>query len=144
MAPRFAYSRRPIEENEDYMPCGYHLNLDEGIVTITASEDVPLADVKCVGRQMLADPQFDADLPHLVDLRGLQIAPSAKDSACFRNFILKEYRPNFSSSVAVVIDHTLDQQSLAGLYHLTCAMAKTELFDQYTQALKWLMRREFA
>ena len=39
-------------------------------------------------------------------------------------------------------DH-LDQMSVASLYHLSCNMPKTELFDQYEQALKWLMKNEF-
>jgi hypothetical protein len=48
------------------------------------------------------------------------------------------------ASIAVIIDDSLDADTLAGLYHLSCATSITELFDHYDQAIKWLMRREFA
>ena len=41
------------------------------------------------------------------------------------------------------VDGSLDQRSLASLYHLSCSRDKTEVFDHYEQALKWLMRAEF-
>ncbi len=126
------------------MPCGYHINHEEGLVTITGSTDVEISEACKLGSQLLDDPSFDADLPQLVDLRGLTLSRNQQTSARFRKFVLETYRPRVSSSIAIVIDDSLDQLSLAGLYHMSCSMDKTELFDQYDQALKWLMRREFA
>ena len=82
--------------------------------------------------------------PVFRDLRGLEVAASTQETHELRDFVLQDYRPSVQASVAVVIDHTLDQHSVAGLYHLSCAMDQTELFDHYDHALRWLMRREFA
>ena len=125
------------------MPCAYHLNLEEGLVTITGSEQVALSDAISLGRRLLADPEFDPCLPHLIDLRGLQVEHAAGEGRAFREFVLEDYRPRIEASIAVVIDHTLEQAAVAGLYHISCAMERTEMFDQYDHALRWLMRREF-
>ena len=126
------------------MPFGYHLNQDDGLVTITGNDKASLAEAIALGRKLLLDPVFDPELPHLVDLRGLEVAASTQETHELRDFVLQDYRPSVQASVAVVIDHTLDQHSVAGLYHLSCAMDQTELFDHYDHALRWLMRREFA
>ncbi len=126
------------------MPFGYHLNQDDGLVTITGNDKASLAEAIALGRQLLRDPVFDPALPHLVDLRGLEVDGNAEQTHELRDFVLQDYRPSVQASVAVVIDHTLDQHSVAGLYHLSCAMDQTELFDHYDHALRWLMRREFA
>ena len=125
------------------MPCGYHLNQDDGLVTITGSGEVSLSEAIGVGRELLADPVFDPDLPHLIDLRGMEVEQTRDDPNDFREFVLQSYRPMVDASIAIVIDHSLDQASVASLFHLSCAMEQTELFDHYDQALKWLMRREF-
>ena len=125
------------------MPCGYHLNQEEGLVTITGTDKVSISEAIALGRKLLADPVFDSRLPHLIDLRGMEIDRSKEDSSEFRDFVLMSYRPMVAASIAVVIDHSLDQGSVASLYHLSCAMEQTEMFDRYDQALKWLMRREF-
>ncbi len=125
------------------MPCGYHLNQEDGLVTITGSGEVSLSEAISIGRELLDDPVFDPQLPHLIDLRGVEVEHSHDDSMEFREFVLQAYRPGVDASIAVVIDHSLDQAAVANLFHLSCAMEQTELFDQYDQALKWLMRREF-
>ena len=125
------------------MPCGYHLNREDGLVTITGSDTISLDEAISLGRELLRDPVFDPELPHLVDLRGLVVERDPKATNDFRDFVLHDYRPNVQASIAVVIDHTLDQTAVAGLYHLSCAMDQTEMFDHYDHALRWLMRREF-
>ncbi|MEM7294076.1 MAG: hypothetical protein AAF420_11885, partial [Pseudomonadota bacterium] len=62
----------------------------------------------------------------------------------FRNFVIDRYRPALHASLAVVVDDSLSTAALADLYLLVCNLPDTELFDQYDQALKWLMRKEFA
>ncbi len=126
------------------MNCGYHINQDDGLVTITGNKNVEIAEAFDLGEALLQDPSFDEQLPHLVDLRGLRLTPNPHSAAAFRTFVLETYRPQVKSSIAIVVDDSLDRLSLAGLYHMSCSMDKTEVFDQYDQALKWLMRREFA
>ncbi|NOX50301.1 MAG: hypothetical protein GXP16_07160 [Gammaproteobacteria bacterium] len=125
------------------MPCGFHINKEEGLVTITGNQLVPLYEAVSMGKALMADQNFEPTLPNLVDLRGLEISRSRDETLAFRRFILESYMPLINTSIAIVIDDSLDKSSLAGLYHLSCRMERTELFDHYEQALKWLMRREF-
>lgn len=125
------------------MPCGYHMNLEDGLVTISGADELTMAAFVDLGEQVLSDPSFDPYVPQLVDLRGLQVAADQVGGKQLRDFVLAVYRPRVQSSIAVVIDGSLHERAVAGLYHLCCAMDATELFDQYDQALKWLMRREF-
>ena len=41
------------------------------------------------------------------------------------------------------IDDDLDAHLCADVYRLTSSVARAELFEDYEQALKWIMRREF-
>ena len=125
------------------MPCGYHINADEGLITISGTEDVPLQEAIALGEELLDDRAFESSLPHLVDLRGLVLTRTSAESEDFRDFVLDYYRPIVAASVAVLVDDSLDRGSLAALYHLTCRMDRTELFDDFEQALKWLVKREF-
>jgi hypothetical protein len=126
------------------MPCGYHMNLEDGLITVDGTDASTFSDLLSVGRELLADPQFDPNLPQLVDLRGMRIHRDVQSSASLRQFTIKAYRPQVLSSVAVVVDDHLTNDLLAAIYHLVCALEQTELFDHYDQAIKWLMRREFA
>jgi len=126
------------------MPCGYHVNLDDGLFTVTIDDVMDVPQLVAFGQQLLADPEYDPELPHLVDLRGLLITPDSQDGQVIRNFVLESHRNQVHSSIAIVIDDSLAPPTVAGLFHITCAMKNTELFDHYEQALKWLMRREFA
>ena len=126
------------------MSCGYHINLEDGLTTISANAADAEDKLLALGQQIIADPEFDPKLPQLVDLRGLQMSAERTSTNALRDFTLTTYRPSVQASIAIVVNESLDEKSLAGLYHLSCAMDKTELFDHYDQALKWLMRREFA
>lgn len=126
------------------MPCGYHMNLDDGLITVNGADARTFTDLLSVGQDLLADPRFDPELPQLVDLRGMQVQRDVQSSASLRQFALKAYRPQVHSSVAVVVDDHLTNDLLAAIYHLVCALEQTELFDHYDHAIKWLMRREFA
>lgn len=122
----------------------YHINNEEGLVTIKSAPQVQLDSCCSVGKQILADPAFDPKLPQLIDLRGSHNHMSYDEELTFRDFVLQQYRPQVSSSIAIVVDDNMDSKVLARLYHLSSRMDKTELFDHYHQALKWLMRNEFA
>ena len=126
------------------MPGTYHINNNEGLVTIKSPSSVHLDNTCDMAMRMLADPEFDPRLPQLVDLRGCRSSMNHSEEAQFRDFVLLQYRPRVSSSIAIVVDDDMDSKVLARLYHLSSQMEKTELFDQYQHALKWLMRNEFA
>ena len=113
-------------------------------MTMSAEADIAITELITLGQQLLADPEFDPYLPQLIDLRGLSVQHESGTADDLRQFVLSVYRPRVQSSIAVTIDESLDTESVAGLFHLSCAMDNTELFDHYDQAIKWLMRREFA
>lgn len=123
---------------------GYYINQDDGLITIHGTADATFQDAIEVGRKLLGDEQFDPTLPHLVDFRGLDFALQTQDAAEFASFALNHYRPQVAASVAIVVDDSLGRKEIAALYHLVCAMDRTELFDDYELALKWIMRLEFA
>ena len=126
------------------MPCNYHINADDGLVTIQGSAYVGLMDAIELGRKLITDQQFDPKLPHLLDLRGLLFDPQSRDKPQFRDFVLHEYQPRVEGLVAVVINDSLDRLSTAALFHLTTRVRQCEIFDNYAQALRWLMRNQFA
>ena len=126
------------------MPCGYHMNPEDGLVTVSGTDARTFKELLTVGKKLLADPHFDPRLPHLIDLRGMQVQRQDQSSASLRHFAVKFYRPRVRSSVAVVVDDSLTNELIAAIYHLVCTLEKTELFDRYDHAIKWLMRREFA
>ena len=119
------------------MPCGYHVNHDDGLITINSDEASTLGQILAVAEQLLADPQFDPRLPQLVDVRGLEVTRDKTASRAIREFVLGTYRTSVQSSIAIVINESLDERTLADLYHMSCGMEDTEIFDQYDQALKW-------
>ena len=125
------------------MSLGYHINADEGIITINGSEQVALSEVQDLGTNLLRDEMFDPMLPQLVDLRGLELSFSAQEATHFSAFILNHYVPASAASIAIVVDGSIEDKRLASIYRLCCQMERSELFDHYDQALKWLMRREF-
>ena len=122
----------------------YHINNEEGLVTIKSPADVQLHHTCDMAKRVLSDPAFDPELPQLVDLRGSHSTMTPAEEVQLSDFVLSEYRPRVESSIAIVVDDNMDSQVMARLYHLSSRMDKTELFDEYHQALKWLMRREFA
>ena len=122
----------------------YFINHEEGLITLSSNGEIALDEVEAVARECMGDPSFDPYLPQLVDLRGMQLSRTKSTSAAFRTFLLNQYRPRVEASMAIVVDESLDEGALAGLYHMSCSMEQTELFDSYEQGLKWLMRREFA
>jgi len=125
------------------MAVAYHINHEQGLVTLGGSNTVDIDDARDLGRAVLQDAKMDPKLPHLIDLRGLSVTRTTAQARAFREFAIGEYAPKVQGSIAVVIDEALDEQSCAALYHMICSIDRAELFDHYDQALKWLMRREF-
>ena len=126
------------------MAAAYHINDDEGLITVRAEGDLDTHAIAAIGRAMLDDAGFDTDLPLLMDFRGVRLARQAEALAELRAFVEHEFRVEVDGTVAVVIDDGLDPRLCADLYRLTCMLSRAELFEDYEQALKWIMRRDFA
>jgi hypothetical protein len=125
------------------MPCGYHISIDDGLITVTGSGHVSVLQAIALGQALLADTEFDGRVPQLVDLRGLVLPQALRETEQFREFVLGHFQPAVSASVAVVVDDSLDTRSTAALYHLICSLHQAELFDRYEHALRWLLQHEF-
>jgi hypothetical protein len=131
------------------MPLGYHIDADAGLITVRGDGDVAVTDIVRLGETMLRDQRYEASLPQLLDFRGLRPtgpAPARNDEefADLLQFVNGHYRKSVDASVAVVIDDHLEERHCADIFLLTCAISEAELFADYDQALKWLMREAFA
>ena len=126
------------------MADSYHINQEAGLITVTVDGDFGLPAAISMGRAILGELHFTPTLPQLFDLRGLKTRRSSAESLNFREFVLHEYFARVRANVAIVVDDSLDTRSLAALYHLISRVDMAEMFDNYDQALRWLMRKEFA
>lgn len=128
------------------MPLGYHINPDEGLITVQGAGEVSVPEITRLGESLLSDDGFDPELPQLLDFRGLRPVRDADGVAVthLQTFIQECYRGRVQADVAVVIDEHLETRHCADIYLLTCAIHDAELFANYDQALRWLMRRAFA
>jgi hypothetical protein len=131
------------------MPLGYHINPDDGLITVQGHGEVDVDEITRLGEALLHDAAYDPALPQLLDFRGLR--PRETDGDVSQeaveelwSFIQESYRARVMANVAVVIDEHLESQHCADIFLLTCAIQDAELFADYDQALKWLMRRAFA
>ena len=125
------------------MPLDYHISADEGLITISGQGEVSLTAIAELGQSLLGDDAYDPQLPQLLDFRGLRPLPEDRLEA-LQAFVLGPYREAVAGNVAVVIDDHLEDRHAADIFLLTCAIHQAELFSDYDQALKWLMRRAFA
>lgn len=137
---------RDLATDGTCMPLGYHINPDEGLITVQGAGDVSILDITRLGESLLEDDGFDPALPQLLDFRGLRPSEDADGAAVtyLQAFIRERYRGRVQADVAVVIDEHLESRHCADIYLLTCAIHAAELFADYDQALRWLMRRAFA
>lgn len=125
------------------MPLDYHIGADQGLITVHGAGTVSLAELARLGERLLVDPAYDPGLPQLLDFRGLR--PQADGTLReLQAFVSGPFRRSVHNSVAVVIDEHLEQHYCADIFLLTCAVDAAELFCDYDQALKWLMRQAFA
>ena len=126
------------------MPADYHINDNDGLITIEVAGNVSVADIYATAKQLLADRQYDPSLPQVVDLRGMQLELQASAIAPFTRFMVARYAPLTRACVAVVIDPELVADICARVYWISCALGNSEVFDNYELALKWIMKQEFA
>lgn len=125
------------------MPLNYHISTDEGLITVHGEGEIPLPEIVRLGQTLLEDESYDPDLPQLLDFRGLRPLVEGRLDH-LQAFLHGPYRERVAANVAVVIDEHLEDQHCADIFQLTCALHDAELFADYDQALKWLMRQAFA
>ena len=125
------------------MAAAYHINDDAGLITVRAEGNVDPKTLQAVGRALLQDAGFDPGLPQVMDFRGLRLPGDPVALADLTAFVEQEFGSQLSGSVAVVIDEDLEAGLCADVYQVTCTVARAELFEDYDQALRWIMRREF-
>jgi hypothetical protein len=126
------------------MPATYHINPDEGLITVQIDGNVDLVDVFETARDLHDDPAYDPELPLLTDLRGMRITLHEAALKPFNRFIISHFGRPRSASIAVVVDQEMDKEQCAAVYWLNCAVSASEMFEDYDLALKWLIRKEFA
>jgi hypothetical protein len=127
------------------MPRTFHIDADNGLITIRLSGALAPTALRELTGAIAAHPRYHPALPQLVDCRGLELEAGPTDQRALASQALRFYRVRSQrSSVAIVVDADLEGARMAGLFRLACALQVAELFEDYDQALRWLMRREFA
>jgi hypothetical protein len=126
------------------MPSVYHINKDEGLITVQIQEQVDLVEVFETARDLHDHADYDPALPLLVDLRSMRLALEGAALKPFNRYIIGHFGKTRSASIAVVVDHEMNRDLCAAIYWLNCAVTGCEMFEDYDMALKWLIRRDFA
>ena len=55
------------------MSPGFHIAEEEGLISIQVRNAIDLADLHDLAKDMLDSDEYDAELPLLVDLRGMRL-----------------------------------------------------------------------
>jgi hypothetical protein len=118
----------------------YHINHEDEFVTLRFDGTVDLVDAYELTRQLLSDPDYRADWPQLVDLRGINIDVKRGAMRPFARYAATTYRPQVAAPIAVVVDGSMDDAFCAGVFRLVCSIPAAEVFDDYALAIKWLLR----
>ena len=126
------------------MPSVFHIDADEGLITVQIQGEVDLVEVFETARDLHDHTDYNPALPLLVDLRGMRVALEKAALKPFNRFIIGHFGKTRSASIAVVVDHEMDRDLCAAVFWLNCAVSGSEMFEDYDLALKWLIRREFA
>jgi hypothetical protein len=118
----------------------YHINHEDEFVTLRFDGDTDLVDAYELTQQLLTDPDFRADWPQLVDLRGININVQPGAMRPFARYTASAYRPRVTAPIAVVLDGSMDDAFCAGVFRLVCSLPQAEVFDDYALAIKWLLK----
>jgi hypothetical protein len=135
-----------VREGRSTLPVAYHIDGEDGLITVRGEAPLDPDELLATGRRLMADTRYDPALPQLIDLRGVPLDGWRTASPALHelgDFVRGEYRDSVRSTVAVVIDAGLDSHTVAACYRVTCVVSTAELFDDYRQALGWLLRRTF-
>jgi hypothetical protein len=144
VAPARIASRRIANTSRTSVPAEYHVNPEDELLSVKIAGPTDLVDVYELGQTILADPAFDHAWPQLVDVRGIELHMREGAMKPFADYIVGQYRSATDGAIAVVISGDLEQQQVAGIFKLVCAMSNTEMFDDYGLAIKWLLSKSWS
>jgi len=126
------------------MTVEYHINSRDALITVTFKGSVSSTEACVTLDDMLNDADFDPTLPQLVDLRSADVSGSEQELKSFETFLLGDYRHRLAASVAIVVNEGWDEATCAKAFWIACALERAELFDNWNQACKWLITKEFS
>ena len=122
------------------MTAAYHINAEDEFISFNFADAVNLIDLYELLQELLADPQFQPGWPQLMDLRNINLDLKAGALKPFVKYLNGTYSPRVDGAVAVVLDSEMSADFYAGVYRLACGLPGTEVFDDYGQAIKWLLQ----
>ncbi|TDJ42946.1 MAG: hypothetical protein E2O54_00880 [Gammaproteobacteria bacterium] len=122
------------------MSAAYHINAEDEFISFNFADQVNLVDLYELLRDLLADPEFQPAWPQLMDLRNIKLNLMPGALKPFVKYLTGTYSPRIDAAVAVVLDSDMSAELYAGVYRLACSLPGTEVFDDYGQAIKWLLQ----
>jgi hypothetical protein len=118
----------------------YHINTEDEFISFNLVDEVNLIDLYELMQDLLADPEFQPSWPQLMDLRNIDLDLKPGALKPFVKYLATTYSPRVEAAVAVVLDSEMSADFYAGVYRLACSLPGTEVFDDYGQAIKWLLK----
>jgi hypothetical protein len=119
----------------------YHINTDDEFISFSFADEVNLIDFYELLQDLLNDPGFQPAWPQLMDLRNIDLDLKPGALKPFVKYLAATYSPRVDGVVAVVLDSKMSADFYAGVYRLACSLPGTEVFDDYGQAIKWLLQQ---
>ena len=122
------------------MTAAYHINTEDEFISFNLVDDVNLIDLYELMQDLLTNPEFQPGWPQLMDLRNIDLDLKPGALKPFVKYLATTYSPQVDAAVAVVLDSEMSADFYAGVYRLACSLPGTEVFDDYGQAIKWLLQ----
>ncbi|MBV1904712.1 MAG: hypothetical protein KUG75_01435 [Pseudomonadales bacterium] len=123
------------------MPANIHINDDSSFTSLHIDGTVNSQALLDLMENTLQDSQFKNDWPQLVDLRQASIDCTKDELQDLLQQAYKRYRPYIEAPMAIAIQASTEPDILATAYRFVCNMPDTEIFDDYAQALTWLIAK---
>lgn len=123
------------------MTAAYHINTEDEFISFKFADGVNLIDLYELLQELLADPEFQPGWPQLMDMRDIDLDLKPGALKPFVRYLAHTYSPRVDGPVAVVLDSRMSADFYAGVYRLACSLPGTEVFDDYGQAIKWLLHQ---
>ena len=121
------------------MSAQIHVNEDNRFTSMHIEGLVSSEELQTLLDTVLDDHGFQVGWPQLVDLRDASVSSTELEMQQLLESVYNSYRPYIQAAMAVVMDGSLNSEIFARAYMLACNMPETEIFDDYAQALKWLI-----
>ncbi len=126
------------------MPLQSYCNTDEGLTTLNGDGVATWDCLMQALQDLLLAPEDNVSLPHLIDLRDVQLELESTEMAPFGEFFALRFAKEVTGSIALVVADSLAADDCAKFYQIASSVGHCELFDDYNHAMRWLMKREFA